>query len=186
MKFWLLCSIPEFHWTILGDSLFTPLERPKGLPIGNQTSQFFSNVYLSPMDHFIKENLKTKGYIRYVDDFLLFDRKKSRLWECRNELEKFLFNYRLSLKPNGVNRVNLFRVKDGFPFLGYRVFPNATLVRKEAILRFRRKTKKLRILRRKQKADIEDIRQYVFGVMGHFSQADSSRLKKKLLDEAWF
>ena len=51
-----------------GDDLFTQLDRRRGLPIGNQTSQFFGNVYLDALDHFIKEDLGCPGYIRYVDD----------------------------------------------------------------------------------------------------------------------
>lgn len=55
-----------------GDTLLTPLERPMGLPIGNLTSQFFANVYLNGLDHFVKESLQVSKYLRYVDDFLLF------------------------------------------------------------------------------------------------------------------
>ena len=54
------------------DDLFTPFERRRGLPIGNLTSQFFANLYLDGFDHFCKEVLGAKGYIRYVDDFALF------------------------------------------------------------------------------------------------------------------
>jgi retron-type reverse transcriptase len=52
-----------------GDDLLTPAQRRRGLPIGNLTSQFFANVYLSSFDHFVKEQLKAKKYLRYVDDF---------------------------------------------------------------------------------------------------------------------
>jgi RNA-directed DNA polymerase len=55
-----------------GDTLLTPLERSIGLPIGNLTSQFFANVYLNGLDHFVKETLHVHKYLRYVDDFLLF------------------------------------------------------------------------------------------------------------------
>ena len=57
------------HRYFPGDDLFTPFERMRGLPIGNLTSQFFANVYLDPLDHFVKEILRAKGYERYVDDF---------------------------------------------------------------------------------------------------------------------
>ena len=50
-----------------GDDLFTPSERRRGLPLGNQTSQFFANVYLDPLDHFVTDRLGL-GYVRYVDD----------------------------------------------------------------------------------------------------------------------
>ena len=52
-----------------GDDLLAPWTRLRGLPIGNQTSQFFGNVYLDPLDHFVKESLRCPGYVRYVDDF---------------------------------------------------------------------------------------------------------------------
>ena len=55
-----------------GDDLFTPFERRRGLPIGNLTSQLFANVYLDGLDHFVKEVLCAKGYLRYVDDFAVF------------------------------------------------------------------------------------------------------------------
>ncbi len=51
-----------------GDTLFTPIERRHGLPIGNQTSQFFANVYLNPLDHFVLRELQPGLYVRYVDD----------------------------------------------------------------------------------------------------------------------
>lgn len=166
-----------------GDDLFTPAERSKGLPIGNQTSQFFSNVYLSPLDHFVKETLGVKGYIRYVDDFLLFGAEKKVLWDIRDQIEHFLNDYRLKLKPNGVT---LFRVRDGFPFLGYRVFPHAILVNRDAILRFRRKVKQMRVMRKAGLIDLPAIKDSLFGALGHFEQADSLHLRRKLMNEAWF
>jgi len=55
-----------------GDDLFTPGERRRGIPIGNQASQFFSNVYLDPLDHFVKDRLGITGYVRYVDALPVF------------------------------------------------------------------------------------------------------------------
>jgi retron-type reverse transcriptase len=63
-----------------GDDLFTPLQRRRGLPIGNLTSQFFANIYLNGFDHFIKEDLQAKKYVRYVDDFALFADDKEFLF----------------------------------------------------------------------------------------------------------
>lgn len=59
-----------FHFR--NDDLLSPLGRRRGLPIGNLTSQFFANVYLSGFDHFVKQTLGVKKYLRYVDDFALF------------------------------------------------------------------------------------------------------------------
>ncbi|MGQ9592834.1 MAG: reverse transcriptase domain-containing protein, partial [Planctomycetota bacterium] len=62
-----------------GDDILTPLERRKGLPIGNLTSQFFANVYLDDLDHFVKDGLGVKAYLRYVDDFAAFSDDKREL-----------------------------------------------------------------------------------------------------------
>ncbi len=69
-----------------GDDLFTPGERRRGIPIGNQTSQFFANVYLDPLDHFVKDRLGIKGYVRYVDDFLVFSDDKQHLADVREQI----------------------------------------------------------------------------------------------------
>ena len=58
-----------------GDDLFA-LQRPTGIPIGNLTSQLFSNIYLSELDYFVKQELRWKPYLRYMDDFLLFGQDK--------------------------------------------------------------------------------------------------------------
>jgi hypothetical protein len=56
--------------------LLTVTLRPRGLPIGNLTSQFFANVYLNELDQFVKHGLRIRGYVRYVDDFILFDDRR--------------------------------------------------------------------------------------------------------------
>ena len=70
-----LAEAYEMHW-FDGDDLLAAT-RPRGLPIGNLTSQFWANCYLNPFDHFIKRELRCAGYVRYVDDFLLFADDKS-------------------------------------------------------------------------------------------------------------
>jgi len=166
-----------------GDTLFTPCQRRKGLPIGNQTSQFFSNLYLNPLDQFVKRTLRVPGYLRYVDDFLLFGEEKPQLWEWQHAIAQFLCAYRLRLKPTGVT---LSRTQDGFPFLGYTVFPGVILINRAAILRFRRNVKKERARRQAGKVNLVHVKCFVFGCMGHFAQAHTAHLRRKLLAEAWF
>jgi len=67
------------HW-FPGDDLLAVC-RPRGLPIGNLTSQFWSNCYLNPFDHFVNRELQCPAYLRYVDDFALFSDSKKQLWE---------------------------------------------------------------------------------------------------------
>ena len=82
-----------------GDDLFTPFERKKGLPIGNLTSQFFANIYLNQLDHFIKDELGIKKYVRYVDDFAVFSDDKLFLKKLRQKIELELEKYRLRIHP---------------------------------------------------------------------------------------
>ncbi len=82
-----------------GDDLLAPIERRRGLPIGNLTSQFFANVYLDPLDHFVKEVLRTRRYVRYVDDFALFHDDCDVLRAWRERIAGFLAGRRLLLHP---------------------------------------------------------------------------------------
>ena len=66
------------EWPAGGDLLDVQVFK-RGLPIGNLTSQFFANVYLNPLDHFVKHELRVKGYVRYMDDFLLFGEDRPTL-----------------------------------------------------------------------------------------------------------
>ena len=102
-----------------GDDLFAAL-RPRGLPIGNLTSQFWANVYLNPLDQFIKRELKCRAYLRYVDDFLLFAAEKSTLHTWRKLVISFLTGLRLRLHEN---QAAIFPVATGAPFLGWRCTP---------------------------------------------------------------
>lgn len=72
----------------------------KSLPIGNLTSQFFANFYLSVLDHYVLEHLKAKGYVRYMDDIVLFGNSTAELNEFFSKIRQFcqekLF---LELKP---------------------------------------------------------------------------------------
>ena len=82
-----------------GDEVFAPLERRRGIPIGNLTSQFFANVYLDGLDHYCKEVLRAKGYVRYVDDFALFHDERAQLEQWRLAISRYLERRRLLLHP---------------------------------------------------------------------------------------
>jgi retron-type reverse transcriptase len=108
-----------------GDNLLTPLRR-RGLPIGNLTSQFFANVYLNNFDHFVKEKLKIKKYIRYVDDFAFFSNDRLELVQARRAIENYLASLRLKIHPI---KSQIFMTKQGANFLGFRIFPTHIRVR---------------------------------------------------------
>lgn len=75
----ILSSHSEGHRMVWGEDLFSVRRIGRGLPIGNLTSQFWANVYLNALDHFVKHELRCKGYVRYMDDFLLFSHDKTEL-----------------------------------------------------------------------------------------------------------
>ena len=80
-----------------GDDLLTPSQRRRGLPIGNLTSQLSANIYLNSFDHFVKERLKVKKYLRYVDDFAFFSDNHTFLSQIRPAIEDYLGQLRLRL-----------------------------------------------------------------------------------------
>lgn len=88
----------------------------RGLPIGNLTSQFFANCYLSPLDHFVLEKLKPKGYARYMDDIAVFSDSKSALKNILFEMQKFIEPFSLLFKQPAIDSC-----RAGVPFLGYSV-----------------------------------------------------------------
>lgn len=98
----------------------------KNLPIGNLTSQWMANVYLNQMDHFIKEVLQCRAYIRYCDDFLIFDDDKSKLHNAKKKIEFFISNSLALMFSKSV----VFPVKSGVQFVGYRHFKKFILLRK--------------------------------------------------------
>ncbi len=83
-----------------GDDLLTPIERRTGIPIGNLTSQFFANLYLDDLDRQVKEVLRVRAYLRYVDDMVALDNDKGRLREVREAVAEHLARDRLKLHPN--------------------------------------------------------------------------------------
>jgi len=160
-----------------GDNLFTPSERRRGIPIGNQTSQFFANIYLDPLDHFVKDRLRAKGYVRYVDDFLVFSDDKSELRNLRERIAEFLVCLRLQLHPT---KNTIFPVTEGIRFLGYRVFPTHRLLVKDNVRRFRRRVRHMQRLFACREIDPDDVRQRLMSWSGHARQADTYLLRKRL------
>jgi len=156
-----------------GDDLFTPGERRRGIPIGNQTSQFFANVYLDPLDHFVKDHLGIKGYVRYVDDFLVFGDDKCQLADVREQVGTFLASLRLKLHPT--KRV-ISPVKNGIRFLGYRVFPTHRLLPKENVRRFRRRVRGMQADYAAGRLEWPTIVQRLMSWVGHAKQANTYRL----------
>lgn len=135
-KFRRIIKDKDTLWLI--DSIIDSAEN--GVPIGNYTSQWFANFYLQDTDHYIKEKLHVKHYVRYMDDMVLFSSNKKELHRIKKELDKFLATEHLRIKENW----QLFRT-DSRPldFLGYRFNRGYTTLRKANFLRIKRRIKKI-------------------------------------------
>lgn len=103
-----------------GDDIAAAASRRVGLPIGNLTSQWFGGIYLGDFDHWVKETLHCPGYVRYVDDFLLFAEDKATLGQWREAIVRKLGEYRLRLNDR---KSRIYPVAGGISFLGQRVWP---------------------------------------------------------------
>jgi hypothetical protein len=108
-----------------GDDLWAAL-RPRGLPIGNLTSQFWSNCYLNPLDQFIRRQLRCFGYLRYVDDMALFSDSKRQLWEWKAAIVERLQRLRLTVHGGSAQ---VMPVASGVPWLGFVVHPTHRLLK---------------------------------------------------------
>ena len=98
--------------------LYQKSSSSSGIPIGNYTSQYFANIYLNELDHFIKEKLKVKYYVRYMDDFILLIENKEKSKEILKEITKFL-DENLELELN--KKTNYFKVNQGVNFCGFKI-----------------------------------------------------------------
>jgi retron-type reverse transcriptase len=162
-----------------GDTLFTPHQRRRGLPLGNQTSQFFANVYLNPLDHMIVRNLRPGAYARYVDDLLLFSGSTEQLREMHHQIREFLCGLRLTLHP-GKSRV--YWCGDGFPFLGFTLFPTHARLARPNVVRFRRRFRRLHADYHAGRIGKETVNRAVQAWIGHAMHGDTWRLREQIFE----
>lgn len=105
-----------------GHQLTLGFSSPKGMPIGNLTSQLFANIYMHELDWFVKNTLKIKYYLRYCDDFMILGSSKEELTKILSGIEKFSGEkLRLSLHED---KVDIRKLGQGFDFVGYVVRPH--------------------------------------------------------------
>jgi hypothetical protein len=163
-----------------GDDLFAA-NRSRGLPIGNLTSQFWANCHLNPFDHFVKRELRCQGhspgYLRYVDDLLLFADDKGTLWEWREGVVERMARLRLTIHPGAQPRP----VSEGIPFLGFVIFPTHRRLKRRRGIAFQRR------LRRKLQAcaageiTLDEVHASVEGWVNHVRYGDTWGLRRAVL-----
>ena len=163
----------EYRMVYFPDDDLFARDRPRGLPIGNLTSQWWGNLYLNALDQFIKRELECKAYLRYVDDFVLFANDKKALREWRTRIIQRLQRYRLILhEERAIPRP----VSDGIRFLGFVIYPEYRLLKRKKGISFQRKLKKLVATASDEKIDAS-----VKGWINHVRYGDTWGLRKAIL-----
>lgn len=142
-------GIIDSYTHVVVEDLVTGEIEAYGLPIGYSTSQWFCNFGLTPLDHYIKEDLSVKYYIRYIDDMIMFGRNKKALHKVIRAINEFMAKIGLKLKSTW----QVFRYdyvdKSGkrkgraFDTLGLRFFKDKTILRKRNSLTIKRQVQRL-------------------------------------------
>lgn len=172
-------SDPDCLWLL--DMIIDSTNGNVGIPIGNQSSQLFALLYLSPLDHFIKEKLGVKLYGRYMDDFYLIHEDKEYLRHCWKEIEAHVNEIGLTLNA----KTNIYPLKNGIDFLGFHTYITDTgkvirKVRRKSKNNARRKLKKMRGLLEAGKITRETVEQSYQSWRGHASNGNCYHLVRNM------
>jgi retron-type reverse transcriptase len=172
------------------DDLFTPLQRRRGLPIGNLTSQLFANIYLNSFDHFIKQTLQVRKYIRYMDDFALCSDDHAFLSHARSELEQYLTTLRLKIHAI---KSQCSSTEQGATFLGFRVLntqsdPPKTRIRVKpaSLRRARTRLKRLQHQYAHHQVSLRQISQSLQSWEAHLKHGNTWKLRQKIFSRLVF
>ena len=159
-----------------GDSLLARI-RPRGLPIGNLTSQFWSNCYLNPLDWFITRELGCRGFLRYVDDFALFSDSKRQLWQWKQAVIQFLANFRLTIHAEAAQ---VTPTDAGIPWLGFVVYPTHRRLKRRNAAQFQRRLAHNIALFRQGRLTFAELDASVQGWINHVRFGDTWGLRRRL------
>ena len=195
-KYCLKCDIRKFYPSINHDILLSIVRQKikckdtlwlienivrsfpggKNTPIGNFTSQWFGNLYMNELDKWIKQTKRRKAYVRYCDDFVLFDNDKEELHKLRNEIEVFLKD-RLALT---FSKWSIFPVTQGLDYLGYRHFREKVLLRRSTARRVKKRMQLLPKRLDRNEITINQYRSSIASTEGWLKWSNSYNLKTSL------
>ena len=151
----------------------------KGLPIGNLTSQYFANYYLAFADHFIKEDLQIKYYVRYMDDMVLWSNHKSELKENLKKIKEYLTEQLdLTLKPQLLNYTS-----KGLPFLGYLLFPYNKRLNSRSKKRFIKKSKLYENKLSKEEWSQEEYQKHILPLLDFVKKANTHNFRISIFEK---
>ena len=153
----------------------------KGMPIGNLTSQIFTNIYLNELDQFVKHELKMKYYLRFADDLLFLSHDRESLENVIPKLKDFLEeNLLLTLHPK---KVFLRPLTHGIDFLGYVTLPHHRVLRTKTKRRVKRKLSERLQLYHEKKITSESLTQTMASYWGVLSHANTFRYEQQLRNQ---
>nr|AQS33187.1 hypothetical protein [uncultured archaeon] len=158
---------------------YTTSEIGKGMPLGNLTSQFFANVYLNELDQFVKQQLHVKYYLRYVDDFVIFERSAKKLEDYEAKIDLFLKdNLGLQLHPD---KTKIIEHQKGIGFLGFTLFPHHKLLKAKNVRHFQKRYNSLYNEYVTEKCNYDRVYDFLEGWMAYAKQANTYNLRKRIL-----
>ena len=150
----------------------------KGIPLGNLTSQLFSNVYLNELDQYIKRGLGVKNYIRYADDFVLLAIDQRTLQKYLYSLAVFL-DEELSLSLHD-QKVSITKFSQGLDFLGYVIFPHHKVLRTKTKRRMLKRIIRLNLEQQQGLIDPDYFKQSLNSYLGLLTHCCGRTIKKKV------
>ncbi|MFH1376811.1 MAG: reverse transcriptase domain-containing protein [Candidatus Woesearchaeota archaeon] len=155
------------------------INKNKGMPLGNLTSQFFANIYLNELDKFVKHKLKAKYYIRYVDDFVILHSSKQQLIRWKEDIDNFLKKeLKIELHPDKSKIISL---NDPINFVGFRVFYYYKLLKKFNRKNIYNKLNKLYLLHLSNRIDYNQIYDNLQGSFAYMKHANTYKLRKEIV-----
>ena len=150
----------------------------RGLPIGSLTSQWLANLYLDALDHYAKDDLGVRCYLRYMDDFVIVGPDKAWCRATLDKLDDFVRGLRLTLNP----KTDLRPLSKGVDFVGYRHWTDHVLPRKRTVARARHAFKSMRRRYAAGQIDLEYVRARVASFTGYMRHCDGHRSTMAILD----
>lgn len=146
-----------------------------GVPIGNYLSQFFANIYITYIDHYIKEILKVKCYYRYCDDIVILGEYPKSLYKIYR-----LINQKLSFIGLRLKKPRIFLVESGIDFAGYVFRHDYTLLRKQIKIKFKRAVNKYKLTRK------EKYKRSISSYYGWLVHCDGTHLLKLTIEDLYY
>lgn len=157
----------------------------KGLPMGNQTSQWFALYYLDGLDRLIKEKYRIRFYTRYMDDCILICKEKEDLKKCLSAVREYV-KEELFLELN--EKTQLTTIRNGVDYLGFHFYLSDTgkvirRLRTSSKRRWKRRLKKFKGQYREGEVQIDEITRSIASYKGHLKHGHTYRLKQKVFHD---